>query len=162
MRAQSGMFGGWSASGLRLRFRPSCRVGQGLMTVAPWIDIVLVILLFYYVTQSFLVTPGVFVKLPEGPFVEGVRHGVPIVLLSVEGEEGVNCSLFFDEVRYRLGDIDRELAFSRAIEAYIHHGGRTEAVLHADERSPHGMVMRAVNLARSAGIRFVSVTVRPE
>ena len=156
------MFGGWSASGLRMRFRPASRICQSFMTVSPWLDVILVVLLFVFVSGELLVSPGMPVKLPEGPFVEGVRHGVPMVLVAVEKDDGVSCLIFFDEDRYRLGDNDRELAFAQAVESYVSRSGVAKAVLHADERVPHGMVVRAVNLARSAGIRLVNITVRPE
>ena len=156
------MFGGWSAAGLRLRFKPSSRISQSMLTISPWVDVLLVGVFMVVVTMGLTITPGVPVKLPEAPFIEGIRHGIPMVLLAVEGDTGVECLLFIDDERFRLGDERQEALLSEAISKRVRVDGRAEAVLHADELAPHGMVMRAVNVARSAGIRLVNVATRPE
>jgi biopolymer transport protein ExbD len=93
-------------SGLRTKYVPRSRIGQGLISVAPWVDVVLLIVFFLLVGSRVVLQPGVVVALPEGPFTEGTRPGLIAVVLSVGGEGGRREEIvFFDDERFRMGDV---------------------------------------------------------
>lgn len=163
MRQDSDMFGGWRARGLRLRYRPSSRITQGVLSFVPWVDILLVGLFFVLVGGQLTLSPGLPVNLPDMPFQSGVKRGLPLVMVAVEVDEGDSqCLVFFDDVRFRLGDEEAERRLVESIAKKVRADGATVAVLYADAQSPHGMVARLVNLARSAGIRLVNVSATVE
>lgn len=155
-------WGAWRADGLRMRFRPRSRIGQGFLMVVPWVDCLFVLVLFLALGHRLLLRPGIVFELPQAPFREGVHHGLTVVMLVVDRPKGPETLVFFDDIRYELSNAaEMEQLRSRVGSGLGQPGGR-QLLLLADRRVPHGDVVALVNLARETGIQRVSVTVKPE
>src|ERR1039458_111963 len=77
--------GGWSATGLRTRYLPRSRIGQGLISVAPWVNLALLMFCFLLLNSKLVLQPGVVINLPRAPFREGTGSEMVAAVLSVPG-----------------------------------------------------------------------------
>ncbi|MGI6495893.1 MAG: ExbD/TolR family protein [Kiritimatiellia bacterium] len=174
----------WTADGLRMRFRPRNRLSQFFLQVVPWLDLVLVAGLFYWVTSRQTLMKGVTFELPRAHYYEAIDADAFLVMLRVDipkteeahaNAEGTadpahpaatqaivpTTFVFFDGGRYTLGDPVQLRSLRDRLEEVVHRGNR-EFLLLADQSIPHGEVLAIVNLARECGIPRISVSVRSE
>ena len=152
----------WQTDDLRLRYRPRSRIGQGFLTVAPWIDLTVIALLFMATSHLLVLQPGIAFDLPAAPFREGARAGMTAVLLRAERPGGTENLVFFDDERFRTHLPDDMRAMQQALADRIRTHGQRELLLHADRQVEHGVVVQLVNLAREAGVTRVNVSLKSE
>lgn len=162
MDTQQNRWHSWRGEGLRMRFRPRSRIGQTFLTIAPWIDMLIVALFFVLLQGQLLLQPGIQVDLPQVPFREGAAYGQTLVLMSAETAAGRESVVFFDDERFVVG-IPRQMELLEdVLSLHARRGGQRQLILHADARVPHGDVVQVINLVREAGIARVNVSTRPE
>jgi biopolymer transport protein ExbD len=162
MRKLTSTWGAWSADGLRMRFRPRSRISQAFLQVVPWLNFVVVLLLYLALARQLILAPGVVFDLPRAPFREGLRRGPRIVMVHVRHPAGPETFVFFDNVRYQTGlPQQAEQLRAELARAAARPDGR-HLLLLADRRVPHGDVIELVNLARAVGVQRVNVAIKPE
>jgi biopolymer transport protein ExbD len=156
-----------SGTGLRTRFTPRSRIGQGLVSVAPWLDVLLLFLFFLVSGQQVRLQPGVRVRLPEARFRDGAAGDVVMVVLSVRdpGTGRTRDLVFFDDVRYRVEGGAQTALLRRALAAKAAQaaakGGGVTLTLQADRGVSHGTVTDIMNMALESGVTAVNVGTRP-
>jgi len=150
-------------SGLRTRYFPRARIGQGLVSVGPWLDVILLIIFFLLVDSRFVLQPGVIVDLPTAPFRNGSRLGMVAVVMSVKGAEAGSRReiVFFDDERFLVEDEAQMDGLKRAFDGRIRKYPDASLVLEADRRVPHGTVVNIMDMALDVGVRQVNLAVRP-
>lgn len=132
----------------RRRFHASHRTLRGLLTVAPWVDVVLLVLLFFMVSSSFVIQPGVVVNLPAAPLTGGVRYGSLVVTIPQEG------MYFFNDERMTQDGLAGALARAAREQP------DAALVVEADGRVAHATLVQVYTLAQNAGIRDVVLATR--
>ena len=160
-RQNSGVLQG--EGGLRTRFRPRSRIGQGLITAAPWVDIVLLVIAFVLLDSRFVLQPGLVIELPGAAFRGGMRSGLVAVVLSVEqpGEESRREIIFFDDQRYFVQQ-EAHMAKLKEVFANACYADNTVGLtIQADSAVRHGTVVRLCTMADDVGILRVNVATRP-
>lgn len=150
-------------SGLRTRFAPRSRIGQGLVSVAPWVDTVLLALFFVFLNGRVLLQPGIVVELPETPFREGLRPGGVVVVFSVAGAEPGRREeiVFFDDDRYLAGSEEQMRKLKHAFSRQVHARSDATLVIKADRHVRHGTVVAVMNMALEVGIARVNIAASP-
>lgn len=133
----------------RPRFRPSQRVLRGFTPVAPWIDFLLIFLMFLLARFSFVVQPGIAMDLPVAPATQGVRYDALVVSIPREG------AYFFRDARVTTEGLAAALADAARADT------NTTLIVEADARVSHGALVGVYNLARQAGIREILLASRP-
>ena len=128
---------------LRRRYRQENRIANGLIDSAPFVDLVLLLVLFLAVGHTVIRHPGVLVDLPECAFVSGADYQSLVVYVTQEGH------LYFGDERTTLEGL--EPAFAQA----AHENPDTRLLLEADRRVPYQMLVDIYNRAMSAGIQKV-------
>ena len=153
----------WAISGLRTRYFPKSRIGQGLLSISPWVDIILLLIFFVLIDKRLVLQPGVVINLPEAPFEQGTQGGLVVVVMSVRGlEPSANEDIvFFDDERFRIKHEDRMSAFKHVLAAKIRKNKSVNLIIQADRRVPYGTVMDIMNMALEIGVKHVNVAVRP-
>jgi biopolymer transport protein ExbD len=156
-------FSSLTASGLRTRFFPKNRLGHGLISVAPWINVVLLLFFFLLIDRKFLLEPGILVDLPKTVIQQGSSFGMTAVVLSIRGAEKDDRDeiVFFDDVRYRLKIEDQRKRLQRAFSSKVRDGRETTLILQADRKVSHGSMVDLMNMALAAGIDRVNIAARP-
>jgi biopolymer transport protein ExbD len=154
----------FALSGLRTRYFPRFRVGQGLLSMAPWLNLGLLILFFVLIESRFIVQPGVVVKLPEAPFRGGLHPTLTAVILSMEsGMPGVREEIaFFDDERFLMRDDAQVARFRAVLVGKLLKRPESSLTLQADVNVRHGTVMRILTMARESGVKDVDLATREE
>ena len=160
-RAQANA-GGRGQSGLRTRYVPRARIGRGLLSLAPWLDVVLLALFFALTGQTIRLQPGVVVQLPRGAFREGTIDELVVVVLSIRdpATRRTEDIVFFDDVRYRLRSADQAERLQQALRARARKEGGVALVVQADRDVRHGAVTDLMEMALDAGIERVNIGTR--
>jgi biopolymer transport protein ExbD len=148
---------------LRTRFNPRSRIGRGLVSVAPWLDIVLVLLFFVLIDRRLVLQPGTVVSLPTAGFEEGERPNLVAVAFSVRGVNGGPHKdvVFFDDERFLLGEREQVQKFKTVLAQEAREHPDAALTIQADAAMPHGTVMQLMRMARDVGIPRVNIAARP-
>ena len=152
----------WNVTGLRTRFFPKSRIGQGLIGVAPWVNLVLLLFCFLLLNARLVVQPGVIINLPRAPFKEGSGFEMVASVLSVAGAGGGAREEFvwFNDQRYRVKSEEQMRTLKQALAMRQRDHQDANLVIQADQSVPHGTVVNLMNMALEVGIRQVNIAAR--
>lgn len=151
-----------TVSGLRTRFMPRARLGHGLVTMGPWVDLVLLLLFYVILTSQFVIQPGVIIDLPESKVAEGVRMGMTMVVLSpVSSEKSATQVAFFDDERFLIDRAEHLERLKNRLALKVQRFPESGLTVLADGNVAHAVIVALVEIAREAGVKSVNVAVRP-
>ncbi len=132
-------------------FRTRLEVANGRIEAAPMVDVVFLLLIFFILSSSFVLQPGIEVELPPSQVkTMGAFQGLVITVT----REDV---LFFNEERTSMTGLRRYLNDTRAQPRR-----NQQLVIKADRQVPHGMVVEIMSMAIEAGITSINIATRPE
>ena len=119
------------------------------INIAPLVDVVFLLVIFFAVSTTFLETAGLELTLPTSSSTAEAAPRQVGVLLAEDGTlyldgEPIERDRLSVELRERLAALDDKVV-----------------VLRADTRTPHGEVVRLMDLAREAGATDLTVSARP-
>jgi len=158
-----GKYSSWAGSSLRTRYFPRSRIGHGLISIAPWVNIVLLLFFFLLIDRKYVMEPGIVVELPKAPATQGSPFGMTAVVLSIRGMANGEREeiVFFDDVRYKLKQEEHQKRLQRAFSAKVKNGEESVLVIQADRNVSHGTVVDLMNMALDAGVDKVNIAVKP-
>jgi biopolymer transport protein ExbD len=120
------------------------------INIVPFVDIVLVLLVILMMTAPTLYQSAIRIQLPEAFQATGSSKVTLRFFIDQSG------NLFLDQRKIQVEELDGYLQQALAIDP------GTDALFSADERVPHGSVIKIVNRLRSLGIRDVAFGVKAE
>lgn len=148
-------------SGLRTRYNPKSRIGQGAIAVAPWISVVLICMGFSMLDPYLVLRPGVSVDLPDPVDLVGQPADYVLVVLSVQtASRGRDEHVYFDDERYRISDPARLSALAVKLAGKAGEKPGHRLYLESDRNVPHGTIMQIMGLARQAGWKRVALATK--
>jgi biopolymer transport protein ExbD len=120
------------------------------VSMAPLIDIVFLLLIFFMLTSHFDLVPGIDITLPD--ITERSSEALTDTMIVALDREG----------RYYLNNekIELEELFRRFKETP--HPAKTSLILQADKEVKHGQVVRVMDLAKKAGITTIVIAAQWE
>ncbi len=151
-------------TGLRTRYRPRVRLARGFVSVAPWLDVLLLVVLYMLLSYQQVIQPGVIVEMPSAPFEEGSRATMIAVVISVPNSvtDRPEELIFFDDERFRVKvPTDRE-KLREALGTRIRRSPDSDLVIQSDRTVRHGTVMDLMGMAYAAGVARVNLATRGE
>jgi len=120
------------------------------VSMAPLIDIVFLLLIFFMLTSHIDIVPGIDIVLPEitekGP---DTLTDTMIVALDREGHHYLNK----EQIELK----ELFTAFKKTA-----HPGKTSLILQADQEVEHGRVVKVMDLAKKAGINTIVIAAQWE
>ncbi len=130
------------------RFTPS-RKPAGIFCVGVvFTDTALLLLGFFLAISPFILQPGINIRLPASPFTGGARFDSMILSITHGGW------FYFNDERLDAPQL------AAALETAATGNPDAPLIIEADERVPHGTVIKAWNAALGAGISDVSMATR--
>ena len=128
-----------------MKFKRSVHLEHGLcqIDIAPLIDIVFQLLIFFMLTSSFVMQPGIKVNLPNAVASDVIEEQNIIIVLSVEG------------IIY----LDEKVFTSQELMWYLSkkENSARPLLIKADKRTPLGRVVEIWDLCRQAGVERVNI-----
>ncbi|MCB9479822.1 MAG: biopolymer transporter ExbD [Deltaproteobacteria bacterium] len=119
------------------------------INVTPLVDIVLVLLIIFMITATFIANPQIKVELPKAATGEAAEPKSFAIILTKDG-------------KYYL---DGELKTIPEIESYIRERKAeqpdTQAIISADKEVEHGHVILMIDLVRRNGVTNFAINVDP-
>jgi biopolymer transport protein TolR len=120
------------------------------INIIPLVDIVLVVLIIFMVTASYIVTPAIRVELPKAATGEPVVQSTLALVLTKEGDLFLN------------GEKTDDGALRSYIQTETKAGKELEAVIAADASVRHGRVVGLIDLIKSEGIVKFAINTESE
>ncbi len=134
-----------------MRFRTQQKSQSSLIDIAPFLDTVFNLLIFFALSLNFISTPGIRVNLPKSTAQEIVRgeKDLRIVITS-------NNQLYLNEKL-----VDRSNLMKHFTEA-AESNDQTQILIQADEQIAHGIVVWVMDQARTAGLHRLAIITQPK
>jgi biopolymer transport protein ExbD len=133
---------------LRRRFIARSRRFPPALEPAAMVDVVLLVLLFFMISSSYITRPGVRIRLPETEFSEGIPMNAMVVTLTQAGQ------VFFNERRITLPELRPAMERARAENPTL------PLVIEADERVTLDTQMAVYREAARLGIQDIAIATR--
>jgi biopolymer transport protein ExbD len=128
---------------LRTRARPDVQM-------APLIDVIFLLLIFYAVTTQFVTDERLKLKLPEAKTAESVGTGreesPPVVLVATDGTVWINDQLV------------PEAELEARIRQLVDRNPDRAIILKGDRQADYGVVVRVLDTARSVGAKMIQMS----
>lgn len=118
--------------------------GSGGISLAPMVDVIFLLLIFFIVSTTFSLRPGLQINLPTAGGEVEVPEDRWIVSIHKTGQ------IFLNQNKVTMGELS-----SRIKEK------PQPVILQADQSIPHGMVVSVLDRIRSADISDVNISTRP-
>lgn len=120
------------------------------INVTPLVDIVLVLLIIFMVTATYIVSRSIPVDLPKASTGEEVTSSVAITITK-------DGSIFFE------GEfVDNLEELKNRIHKIVEIAGDVRVIISADKDIPHGRFVSVVNVIREAGASHFAINVKEE
>lgn len=126
----------------RRRIRPE---EDAQIDMTPMLDVVFIMLIFFIVTTSFVRESGVEVNRPKAASASEQKNAGVFIAVKENGE------IYLDRKQ-----LDVQKVHS-VLERIIAERGEVGLVIQADEQARHGVVVKVMDAAKSAGIKQISV-----
>lgn len=120
------------------------------INIVSLIDVVLLMLIFFMLTTSFVATPGLQVKLPKAASEVIQSHDRLEVHITKEGR------FYLNNTQMRLPEL------KSALESKAKESKDQVLIIHADELARHGMVVKVMDMAKRVGLENMAIATRPE
>ena len=129
---------------------------RATIELVPMIDVVFQLVVFFMLTSTFVMTPGIALELPRSSSTEQVAMDRLVVSIAGPEEIYLNQDKYtLDELKTALG----EVADARSSSG----GGARSVVLEGDRSISYDLMVEVLDVLRSNGFRAVNLkTVREE
>lgn len=115
--------------------------------IAPLVDVVFLLLIFFMLSTTFEIKPGIKVNLPEGTTKELKKEPKDIKIFITKKEE-----IYFNGKRVSLDKLKKELTKIRDKKKLI--------IIEADKFSYHGVVVSVMDVAKSTGFNNFAIATK--
>ncbi|MBD3264342.1 MAG: biopolymer transporter ExbD [Candidatus Omnitrophica bacterium] len=127
-----------------MRFKKSARVEVGLhqIDIAPLIDCVFLLIIFFMLTSSFVVVPGINVKLPKAITSESIDTRTLTIVISSED------IIYVDDSPYTVNEVENHIKKREGLDSVF---------IKADRDASLGVAVRIWDLCKRHGIEKVGI-----
>ena len=142
---------GWSPERTQGIWRYGALSLRPYVASAPWVTLVLLLLLFWMIGGTLVSSKGLLLDLPDTALAEGEPTGPVALIVPIPNE----TLIFFDDARYLMSDPNSMAALAEHLaETASRPGARTILAL-ADRRVTGGELIAFAALAKRNGIRKI-------
>lgn len=142
---------GWSPERTQGIWRYGALSLRPYVASAPWITLVLLLLLFWMIGGTLVTSRGMLVDLPDTTLAEGEATGPVALIVPVPNE----TLIFFDDARYLMSDPSSMAALSEHLAETASRPGVNTILALADRRVTGGELIAFASLAKRNGIQKI-------
>lgn len=127
----------------RFKYRET---NEGLSSnMAPMADVVFLLLIFFMLTSSFILEPGIDIDLPRAATAEEQIRQKHVLTITRDS------TVLLDE------DVVSFSTLQRVLEDTFAGESSKLLIVRADKNVPHGVVVRALDISRQAGVTQLAI-----
>lgn len=144
---------------LRAHYHPAGRFSHVALSVAPWFDVLLLLVAFLAFHRATALVPSETVSLPEAGFAAGARSSLVLVARALPAPRAgapLSAEVFLDGVAYDLASPGRADDLRADLAAAAARTAETGALVYMDGTLSHGDAVRLSGLLREAGLSRAS------
>jgi len=132
-----------------MKFKRHVEFERGQLDIAPLIDVVFLLLIFFMLTSSYIFQPGIKINIPKAVTSEVVQEKNLIITISKEGLIYLNQHLLsLDQLKVHLAKLANE---------------ERPLLIKADRNASLGKVVQIWDMSREAGLTQINIaTNQPE
>lgn len=121
-----------------------------LLNITPLVDVLLILIVFFAITSTFLEQPGIKLQLPKAASSDLQKIEKAVLIISK------NSELFFRDKNITLDELPGilEVAMETSLDKSL--------IISADEKVEHGLVVSVMDLARQNGVEKLVISTEPE
>jgi len=134
-----------------MTFKRHYNITKGEINLAPLIDMVFQLIIFFMLSSSFIMQPGIKIKLPKAETTETIKEREIFVDISENG------TIFYNGKSVSL--VKLKSIFEEEIKNY---DNEIILVIKGDKDTKHGIVVSVMDLARKCGIERIAIATMPE
>ncbi len=131
-----------------MKFARHHEIFKGQINMAPLIDVVLMQLIYFMLTSSFIMQPGIKIQLPTAVSTDRIEEKEVFISVSAEG------IVFVGEKQIALDQLESLLKPFGSSDAIV--------IIKGDEKTPHGKIVKIMDIAKKAGIEKIAIATMPE
>ncbi|MCA9561638.1 MAG: biopolymer transporter ExbD [Myxococcales bacterium] len=124
--------------------------GVNAINITPFVDVVLVLLIVFMVASSYIVKESIEVDLPKAATGGETLDTTLSLVVDAQG------ALFLN------GEPTTEAAIAERCRAASKADENAQAIIAADKATPHGKVVRLIDLIRQNGVLKFAINIDPE
>lgn len=138
----------WTSDRTRGIWRHGPEWLRPLVAAVPWITVLLLVVMFHFISGAFSSASGVLFDLPDASVFESEPASMVALVMPMERETMV----FFDDARYMMGDETSAAAFGDHLADRAEKAERKTLLVLADRRVESGELMKIADIARRSGV----------
>ena len=127
----------------------SGRARRVALDMTPLIDVVLMLVIFFMLTTTFVLAPGIKVDLPQGQAVQQPHDRDAVILITQDGT-----------VYYRDAQVELDALRVQLQERFLQQPA-VRVVIKADKQAQHGQVVAVMDMAKTLGIDKLAIATAP-
>jgi len=132
-----------------MRFKTHVEFKKGQLDIAPLIDVVFLLLIFFMLTSSYIFQPGIKINLPKAVTSEVIRKRDLVITVSAEN------LIYLNNRRISIKELKSHLEKAA--------GGDWPLLIKADRKTSLGKVVQIWDMSREAGLTQINIaTNQPE
>lgn len=132
-----------------MRFPKRYEIFKGQTNMAPLIDVILQLLVYFMLTSSFIMQPGIKINLPTAISTDSIEKNEVFISVSAEG------IIFLGEKQVSPQQLEQFLRkFNERSKNII-------IIIKGDVKTPHGKIVGVMDIARVAGISKIAIATMP-
>ena len=124
-------------------------IEKGRLDIAPLIDVVFLLLIFFMLSSHFVTQPGIMLTLPAAT--TGRLHHVEDIIIVISSDN----NLYLKEEEVGFGDLLDKL------KAQVKETNKKIVIIKADEKVDLGLAVEIMDIAKQAGADGLIISTRP-
>ena len=133
-----------------MKFPKHYSMTRGDLNLTPLIDVVLLQLIFFMLTSSFIMQPGIKIDLPQAVTTEKIEKREIFVSISKEG------NIFYKEKPVSLN------GFEKMLSKKVRKNGEIILVIKGDAEAKHGRIVQVMDISRKVGVEKIAIATMPK
>ena len=133
-----------------MKFPKHYSMTKGDLNLTPLIDVVLLQLIYFMLTSSFIMQPGIKINLPQAVTTEKIEKREIFVSISKEG------NIFYKEKPVSLNE------FEKMLSKKVRKNGGLTLVIKGDAEARHGKIVQVMDISRKVGVEKIAIATMPK
>jgi biopolymer transport protein ExbD len=115
--------------------------------IANLIDVLLVLVIFFMLSTTFIFQPGLMVKLPMSTYSESPPHPGAQILITKDED------IYFEKIHTTMDELEEKMQ---------QFTDKSLLMIKADQAVTHGIVVSVMNHAKNAGFQHLAIATKPD